>query len=266
MSRTRRQKAAKRGNNSRRLEKRESALYQAVAHGRDFAEVQRLFWQTKKQHHRTTTNLKSLRNAAGNTLLHVAAQRAWVPVVRLLVEEGGMDPNRTGCNGWTALHAAVEYERYSPSSDVEATVTYLLEQGASLAVRDRVGGGRTPFEMANSLYHTTLSDLMLRFYAKWIFERHGRSSLLWLFKKCGMQILARVGISPPRSHLWCGGFPDSRLASAGSSTIAIRRRRQGRGGVRAYASTQKRGKWGSADSRRIAPLCRCCERHLPLAR
>ena len=75
---------------------------------------------------------------AGNAHRHV--EDGWLPAVKFLVEEVGMDVNARDHNGYTAIHHA------AARGDNE-TILYLVEQGGDVTVISR--RGQTTADMAN---------------------------------------------------------------------------------------------------------------------
>ena len=75
---------------------------------------------------------------AGNAHRHV--ENGWLPAVRFLIEEVGMDVNLRDHNGYTALHHA------AARGDNEL-ILYMVEQGADVTVVSR--RGQTTADMAN---------------------------------------------------------------------------------------------------------------------
>jgi hypothetical protein len=75
---------------------------------------------------------------AGNAHRHV--ENGWLPTVKFLIEEVGMDVNLRDHNGYTALHHA------AARGDNEL-ILYMVEQGADVTVVSR--RGQTTADMAN---------------------------------------------------------------------------------------------------------------------
>jgi hypothetical protein len=67
----------------------------------------------------------------GNTLLHYAANRGYLDVVKLLLEKGA-GVNSRNDDGRTPLHEAMSYRHYD-------VARFLIEKGANTALRDRQG-------------------------------------------------------------------------------------------------------------------------------
>jgi ankyrin repeat protein len=91
----------------------------------------------------------NLTNAAGDTLLILAAYHDHPETVRLLLERGA-DPDRVNDRGQTALGAAV-FRRSAES------VTWLLEHGA-----DPHAGGRSATEIARFFELDDMAALLVR--------------------------------------------------------------------------------------------------------
>lgn len=72
---------------------------------------------------------------------HRAAPGGWLPAIRYLVEELGIDPNLRDLDGFTALHHAA-------ARGDNATILYLVEKGADVSALSRQG--HTTADMANS--------------------------------------------------------------------------------------------------------------------
>ena len=76
---------------------------------------------------------------AGNAHRHV--EDGWLPAVRFLIDEVGVDVNARDHNGYTALHHA------AARGDNEM-ILYLVEEGGDVTVVSR--RGQTTADMANS--------------------------------------------------------------------------------------------------------------------
>lgn len=72
---------------------------------------------------------------------HRAVPDGWLPAMKYFIEELGVDPNLRDADGYTALH-------HSAARGDNATIIYLVEQGADVMVISR--RGQTTADMANS--------------------------------------------------------------------------------------------------------------------
>ncbi|KAF3905818.1 Ankyrin-2 [Arthrobotrys entomopaga] len=83
-------------------------------------------------------------NAKGRTPLYLAVRNGWVDVVRYLVTLDGVDVNKAGDDGWTALHAV---SFYGGKNGGEVAMV-LLENGADVGARIS-STGYTPLHKAS---------------------------------------------------------------------------------------------------------------------
>ena len=84
----------------------------------------------KQYHERSSLDLGTV-DAEGRSILHLAAQRGNLPLVRyLLWATKDSNINDSDCRGRTALHYAVESKRARP------TITALISRGANIWARD----------------------------------------------------------------------------------------------------------------------------------
>lgn len=118
-------------------------------------------------------------NDDGETILHKACKLGpfSFDFVRMLVEEGhGMDVNCLDRSGTTPLHALASL----PNGVSYESFYFLVKKGAKLDLRNN--DGRTPFDLI-SQYDSSKQDVILRSYAKQIFQQFKQNALLWTLKK-----------------------------------------------------------------------------------
>ncbi|KAF5974086.1 multiple ankyrin repeats single kh domain-containing protein [Fusarium bulbicola] len=105
-----------------------------IEHGADLGDSSALEFAA---HHHVDTSIEELKflieqgeDLGDSTALEVAARHGMAEIVRLLLDEKGVDPN--GWNGVSSpLFCAVQYSKVGSRDDALATVTTLLDRGAN---------------------------------------------------------------------------------------------------------------------------------------
>ncbi|KAK6535335.1 hypothetical protein TWF694_001797 [Orbilia ellipsospora] len=94
-------------------------------------------------------------NEKGRTPLYLAVRNGWVDVVEYLVTLEGVDVNKVGDDGWTALHAASFYGKKGGEM-----VKVLLENGAEVGVKIS-STGYTPLHKASEAGNLEAAKLLV---------------------------------------------------------------------------------------------------------
>lgn len=100
----------------------------------------------------------------GRNCLHMAAQAGAMDVLKVLVDEDGMDVSCATCNNMTALHCAAKEGN-------AITVKWLLGRGVQVDLRD--DNGRTALFMAVSGQHVNCAKELVMAGGKDVVDNMG---------------------------------------------------------------------------------------------
>lgn len=119
-----------------------------------------------------------VRDASGNTLLMLAAQRGDLPMVELLIDVGA-EVNAVDASGWSALTRAV----YNPTlkQGFAEIVQALIEAGADIEAP--IGYGVRPLMLAAGYGETAVVDVLLAAGADVLARNEGGYTALMMVKQ-----------------------------------------------------------------------------------
>ena len=116
------------------------------------------------------------RNANGDTCLHLAAQRGYLPIVELLVRSGADLETRNHYYRMTALYSAAVEGHVS-------IVRFLHQEGASL--ENQNNWGRTPLHAAATLEHADMLNTLLELGSEVEAKDKNQGTALSYAAECG---------------------------------------------------------------------------------
>ena len=122
-------------------------IYEAFHNGDHKLSSELLLWGT------VDTNIDSIKDCCGDTLLHLACQNGWLDHAKYLIKERGCKPDVRDCGNQTPLHYACRYGHLN-------IVKYLIEvHNCDIAVATK--DYWTPLHYACHYGHSNIIEYIL---------------------------------------------------------------------------------------------------------